>query len=48
MAPRGSVSPIAQAGTSQTYSAPPLAAGTYNYFCAVHPQTMRGTLTVQP
>ena len=40
--------PIAQAGTSQTYSAPPLAAGTYNYFCAVHPQTMRGTLTVQP
>jgi cytochrome c oxidase subunit 2 len=40
--------PIAQAGQSQTYSAPPLAAGTYSYFCAVHPQTMRGTLTVQP
>jgi len=40
--------PIAQAGQQATYSAPSLAAGTYSYFCAVHPQTMRGTLTVQP
>jgi plastocyanin len=40
--------PIAQPGQPATYSAPPLPAGTYNYFCAVHPQTMRGTLTVQP
>jgi len=40
--------PIAQPNTSATYTAPALPAGTYTYFCAVHPQTMRGTLTVQP
>lgn len=40
--------PIAQPNTSETYSAPALPPGTYTYFCAVHPQTMRGTLTVQP
>ena len=40
--------PIAQPGQSVTYSAPPLAAGSYTFFCAVHPQTMRGTLSVQP
>jgi plastocyanin len=40
--------PIAQAGQSATYTTPPLPAATYTYFCAVHPATMRGTLTVQP
>lgn len=40
--------PIAKPGETATYSAPPLPAGTYTFFCAVHPTTMRGTLTVQP
>jgi cytochrome c oxidase subunit 2 len=40
--------PPEEAGQSTTYSAPPLAAGTYTFYCVVHPTTMRGTLTVQP
>lgn len=40
--------PITQASQTSTYTAPPLPAGTYTFYCAVHPQTMRGTLTVQP
>jgi cytochrome c oxidase subunit II len=40
--------PIANPGQTATYSAPALAPGTYTFFCAVHPTTMRGTLTVQP
>jgi cytochrome c oxidase subunit II len=38
--------PIAQPGQSATYVAPPLPAGTYEFYCVVHPTTMRGTLTV--
>jgi cytochrome c oxidase subunit II len=38
--------PIAQAGQNATYTAPALAAGTYEFYCSVHPTTMRGTLTV--
>jgi cytochrome c oxidase subunit II len=38
--------PIAEGGQNATYTAPPLAAGTYTFFCEVHPDTMRGTLTV--
>jgi cytochrome c oxidase subunit II len=38
--------PIAQAGETATYTAPALPAGTYEFFCSVHPTTMRGTLTV--
>jgi len=38
--------PIAAAGQSATYTAPALAAGEYEFFCSVHPTTMRGTLTV--
>jgi cytochrome c oxidase subunit 2 len=40
--------PIANPGQTATYSAPALAPGTYTICCAVHPTTMRGTLTVQP
>jgi cytochrome c oxidase subunit 2 len=40
--------PIAQPGQTATYAAPPLAPGSYTFFCVVHPDTMRGTLTVQP
>ena len=29
------------------YQVPALAPGTYTYFCAVHPTTMTGTLTIQ-
>lgn len=38
--------PIAQAGQAATYVAPPLPAGSYEFYCSVHPDTMRGTLTV--
>jgi cytochrome c oxidase subunit 2 len=40
--------PVTQPSQTSTYTAPPLPAGTYTFYCAVHPQTMRGTLTVQP
>ncbi|HET9613365.1 MAG TPA: cupredoxin domain-containing protein [Candidatus Limnocylindrales bacterium] len=32
---------------TRDYTVPPLAAGTYQYFCVVHPTTMNGTLTIQ-
>jgi plastocyanin len=32
---------------TRDYSVPGLAAGSYTYFCVVHPTTMHGTLTVQ-
>jgi len=38
--------PIAQAGQTATYVAPPIPAGSYEFFCSVHPDTMRGTLAV--
>ncbi len=38
--------PIAQATETATYVAPALAAGSYEFYCSVHPTTMRGTLTV--
>lgn len=38
--------PIANAGQSATYVSPPLKAATYEFYCAVHPTTMRGTLNV--
>jgi plastocyanin len=37
--------PFANAGQSATYVSPPLNAGSYEFYCAVHPTTMRGTLT---
>jgi cytochrome c oxidase subunit 2 len=40
--------PIIPAGQSGSYTAPALAAGSYEFYCAVHPATMRGTLTVGP
>ncbi len=40
--------PYAQPGTSVTYQAPALKPGTYTFFCAIHPTTMTGTLTVGP
>ncbi|HEY7598850.1 MAG TPA: cytochrome c oxidase subunit II [Candidatus Limnocylindrales bacterium] len=40
--------PITPAGQSASYTAPALPAGTYTFYCAVHPTTMRGTLTVGP
>jgi cytochrome c oxidase subunit 2 len=40
--------PITPAGQSGSYSAPALPAGTYEFYCSVHPTTMRGTLTVGP
>jgi cytochrome c oxidase subunit II len=40
--------PIAAAGENTTYVSPPLPAGTYVFYCSVHPLTMRGTLTVGP
>ena len=38
--------PFAEAGQTATYVSPPLPAKTYEFYCAVHPTTMRGTLTV--
>jgi cytochrome c oxidase subunit 2 len=38
--------PPAQPGQRATYVAPALPAGTYEFFCQIHPDTMRGTLTV--
>jgi cytochrome c oxidase subunit II len=38
--------PIADPGQTATYVAPPVPAGSYEFFCSVHPTTMRGTLTV--
>jgi len=32
---------------TRDYTVPALAAGTYEYFCVVHPTTMKGSLTVQ-
>jgi cytochrome c oxidase subunit II len=40
--------PFANAGEQVTYAAPALAAGEYEFYCSVHPLTMRGTLTVGP
>jgi plastocyanin len=37
--------PNANGGQTATYQAPPLKAGTYTFFCAIHPN-MKGTLTV--
>jgi len=39
--------PVAEANQSATYLAPPLPAGSYEFYCAVHPTTMRGSLTVE-
>jgi cytochrome c oxidase subunit 2 len=38
--------PLADPGTKQTYQVPPLKAGTYTFYCVVHPN-MQGTLTVR-
>ena len=38
--------PIANAGQSAQYVSPPLPAATYEFYCSVHPTTMRGTLNV--
>jgi cytochrome c oxidase subunit 2 len=38
--------PIAQPGQKATYSVPPIAAGSYTFYCSVH-ANMTGTLTVQ-
>lgn len=38
--------PFAQPGTTVTYPVPALAAGSYPYYCSIHPN-MTGTLTVQ-
>lgn len=38
--------PIAGPGEQATYSVPPIAAGSYTFYCSVHPN-MTGTLTVQ-
>jgi plastocyanin len=32
---------------TRDYAVPALQAGSYTYFCVVHPTTMNGTLTVQ-
>ena len=37
--------PTANGGQTATYQAPPLKAGTYTFYCAIHPN-MKGTLTV--
>jgi heme/copper-type cytochrome/quinol oxidase subunit 2 len=38
--------PIAGPGEQATYSVPPIAAGSYTFYCSVHPN-MTGTITVQ-
>jgi plastocyanin len=38
--------PPAQASQNATYVGPALPAGTYEFYCSIHPTTMRGTLTV--
>jgi plastocyanin len=40
--------PITDAGQQAQYVSPPIPAGTYEFYCAVHPTTMTGTLTVGP
>ena len=37
---------IAQAGASVTYDIPGLPAGQYDFQCDIHPNSMKGTLTV--
>jgi len=38
--------PLAQAGASVTYDIPPLPPGQYDFQCDIHPNSMKGTLTV--
>ena len=38
--------PFTDPGQTATYVTPALPAGTYQFYCAVHPTTMRGTLNV--
>jgi plastocyanin len=38
--------PIAQGGASVTYDIPGLPAGQYEFLCDIHPNSMKGTLTV--
>jgi plastocyanin len=40
--------PPVQGGTTLTYPVQKLAAGTYYFFCSIHPTTMNGTLVVTP
>ena len=40
--------PFTNPGESNTYTAPALPAGEYEFFCSIHPTTMRGILTVSP
>jgi plastocyanin len=44
--PPSDTPPIAQPGSTQSYSIPALAAGTYEFRCDLHPSQMKGTLTV--
>jgi plastocyanin len=39
--------PIIAGPSNVTFTVPALAAGTYDYVCDIHPQTMTGTLTAQ-